>query len=229
MTRIVPAILVASLMACGNARIERQRESRHFRETIDGEGAKEVKAVVKLGAGELRMTGGADKLVDADIRTTGDKPRIRYDAGPRGRLEITQDSSFNPGNQENDWDLRFGGKAPLDLEIHLGAGKADLDLGDVMLRSLVVHMGAGKLDLDLRGVNNSDVDVEIHGGVGEARVRLPKKTRIEAEVHGGLGEIDAHGLDHNDDRYTSRGNPPASPKIMLEIHGGIGRIELDAD
>ena len=216
-------------MACGNVRVDhRPRESRHYRETIDGDNAKEVKATVRLGAGELRMTGGAAKLLDADIRTAGDKPKIRYDAGPRGRLEITQESSFNTGDQENDWDLKLGGKVPLDLEIHLGAGKADLDLGDLMLRSLVVHMGAGQLHLDLRGVYNSDVDVEIHGGVGEARVRLPKKMRIDAEVHGGLGEIDARGLDHTDDRYTSRGNPPSSPKMTLEIHGGIGRIELDA-
>jgi N-terminal domain of toast_rack, DUF2154 len=223
------APFLACLAACGRSAPQlAQREPTEYRETVDGTGAKEVKAAIHMGGGKLRIGSGAAKLLSAEFRTTGDKPKVRYDSGERGRLVIEQGSmSLGGNNGENDWDLQLGGGTAMDLEVEFGAGEADIDLADLKLRNLVIHMGAGKLNLDLRGAYAANVNVEIHGGVGEARIRLPKKMRIEAEVHGGLGEIEAHGLDHEGDRYVSRNAAP-EPRMQMEVHGGIGRIELDA-
>jgi N-terminal domain of toast_rack, DUF2154 len=230
MMRIMTVLAVASLAACGHVQLDtRERETRNYRESIDLSGAKEASTEFHMGAGELRITGGAGtKLVQADIRTSGARPEFRYNGGSRGRLVVRQDSKTHLGDQDNDWDIQLTEEIPIDIELHLGAGKAQLDLGDLHLRHLVLHIGAGELDLDLRGNYLSDVDVEIHGGVGEAKVRLPKKMRIDAEVHGGLGEIDARGLTNDDGHYTNRGDR-SGPKMTLEIHGGIGRIELNAE
>jgi hypothetical protein len=225
MNRLLPVAASFALIACGPGSFV-QREERTYRESIDGEGAQEAKAIIRMGAGEMRISGGAAKLLEADIRTSGDRPKIRYDAGTRGRLEIEQEG-VHIGNGNNDWDLRLSNKIPLDLEVHLGAGEARIDLGDTVLRSLVIHMGAGELNLDLLGNYTSDVDVEIHGGVGEANIRVPKDMQIEAEVTGGLGDIQARGLEHDDKRYHTPGKAGAA-RMTLEVHGGIGHIGLDA-
>jgi hypothetical protein len=230
MMRILPILALTSLAACSQVRLDtRERETHDYRESIDLAGAKEATTEFHLGAGELRLTGGGGtKLVEADIRTSGTRPEFRYNGGTRGRLVVRQDSKDSFGDQNNDWDIRLTEEIPLDVELHLGAGKARLDMGDLHLRHLVIHIGAGELDLDLRGNYPSDVDVEIHGGVGEAKIRLPKKMRIDAEVHGGLGEINARGLENDDGHYTNRGDR-SGPRMKLEIHGGIGQIELNAE
>ena len=233
MKTLLPILALTALVACGRNRYdsrERERESQHYRESIDGKGAKEVKAIVHMSAGELRIAGGAaGKLLEADIQTSGDRPKVRYDDGSRGRLEISEEgTNFHLGNTKNDWDLRLSEKTPIDLEVHLGAGEARIDLSDVILHSLVIHMGAGELDLDLRGDYPSDVDIEIHGGVGEAKLKLPRHANIDAEVHGGLGDVSAHGLEQHDDRYVNRGSAGAR-RMTLQIHGGIGHIDLDAN
>jgi hypothetical protein len=230
MMKVMTVIAAAGLVACGRVHIDTsERETHNYRESIDLGSAKELTTEFHLGGGELRITGGAGtKLVEADIETSGRRPDFRYSAGARGRLVVRQDGTVHLANESNDWDIRLTDEIPVDIELHLGAGRARLDLGDLQLRRLVVHLGAGQLDLDLRGNFHNDVDVEIHGGVGEAKIRLPKKMRIDAEVHGGLGSIDAHGLDNDNGHYTNRGDRAGS-KLSMEIHGGIGRIELDSE
>jgi hypothetical protein len=225
--KLIALAALAMLTACSGS-IGTHRDSHRIQKTIDGAGADDVRATVKLTAGELRISGGGSKLLEADIRTTGEAD-IRYDSGTHARLSVGQpELSFARGNMENEWDLRFGDGPKLDMEIHLGAGEADIDLGDVKLRNLVIHMGAGQLKLDLRGKYADDVDVEIHGGVGEADIRLPHNMQIDADVHGGLGEVETHGLEQDDDHHyvTRRGGN--APRMRLEIHGGIGSIKLNA-
>src|SRR6185295_7655324 len=113
-----------------------QTESR----SIERDKSELVRADLKMGAGELHMRGGAQKLMEADFRYNVPewKPEVRYNAtGFRGVLSITQPGSHRVSHDLTyDWNVRFNDETPIDVIIHLGAGKAELDLGSLSLRSV---------------------------------------------------------------------------------------------
>jgi hypothetical protein len=188
-----------------------------------------------MGAGELKIHGGAADLVDGDFEynVPGWKPEIRYDnAGFRGHLDIEQPGGSHStiGNHHYVWDLRFNDQKPLSFEMEFGAGVADLVMSSLNLQNVSVKMGVGKLDLDLRGAPKNDYQVSLHGGVGQANVRLPQGVAIVADAKGGIGSIDARGLHKRGDRYVNdEYEKNAKTTIRLDIKGGIGQINLIAE
>src|SRR5215211_8280084 len=66
-----------------------QRESR----SIQPQNAQSVGADLKMGAGELNITGGADQLMEADFsyNVSEWKPKVSYDvSGDEGELVVKQ-------------------------------------------------------------------------------------------------------------------------------------------
>jgi hypothetical protein len=201
--------------------------------TLDMDKSESEHVELHIGAGELHVTDGAQKLLRADFSYNVPewKPEVNYfTAGGTGNLIIKQPATHTfGGNTRYRWDVQLGNKVPMNLEAHLGAGQAKLDIGSLMLRGVVVHMGVGELEMDLRGVVKHAYDVEIHGGVGQATVRLPVDAAIYAEAHGGIGSINVKGLRSRDGHWESDAWEKSENKIRLQVHGGIGEIRLIAD
>ncbi len=231
--RLRAAVCVTSLLAIvactptGRLRTDVQE--------IDLGGAESVRTVIRMGAGELRISGGAHKLAEATFRynVSSWRPDIDYDrTGSRGRLSIRQRrgvSLFHVGNAENAWDVRLNNNVPMDLEVALGAGESRLELGGMSLRRLEIEMGAGELRLDLTGAWKHDLDVRIRGGVGEANVRLPHNVGVIVEARGGLGGIQTRGLKRRGDSYVNEAYDDSKVTLRLDIKGGIGQINLIAE
>jgi N-terminal domain of toast_rack, DUF2154 len=197
--------------------------------SINLQGAKSAQVEIEMGAGELKVHGGGATLMDADFRyrSSDGKPEINYTvSGDRGLLTLHQRSHHSIGNNDkNTWDLRLNDDVPLDINVKMGAGEGQMNLGNVALRSLEVEMGAGELKLDLTGHPRNDIDVRVRGGVGEATLRLPRRARLEVEAHGGLGEINAHGLTKRGDLWVNEPSGDA-PTMHVNVTGGIGGINL---
>jgi hypothetical protein len=214
------------MVVTDNGPVGVERESR----SVDPKGAQTVRVEVEMGAGELKMRGGAATLLDADFRyrASDGKPEVRYDvAGSRGTLTVRQprQRSFG-GNNRNEWDLRVNEDIPLDISIKMGAGQGVLDLGTVALHNLNVDIGAGELKLNLTGHPRNNVEVQVHGGVGQATVRLPRRARLEVEAHGGIGDISTHGLTKRGDRWVNEPSEEAAAAMHVNVSGGIGSINL---
>jgi hypothetical protein len=207
------------------------RTAEHSSQTVERKGAEFVSVDVEMGAGELKMRGGAAPLMDCDFRYTGDgwKPDVEYSLnGAKGTLIVKQPSGSHSlgGNSKNVWDLKLNEDVPIDLSVKMGAGEGRLDLGTLALRTLDVEIGAGELKLDLTGHPRNDVDVRIRGGVGEATVRLPRRARLDIEAHGGLGQINAQGLTKHGDRWVNEPAGDAQASMHVNVSGGIGSINL---
>jgi len=205
----------------------------HQTEVVDRKDAKAVRMEVQLPAGQLRITGGADRLLEADFNQSGGwpKPEVDYrvDQGI-GALRINQPSGGQfVGSSDNTWNLKVSNEVPLELKIDLGAGRSDLDLARVDLSDLKMNIGAGQAFVDLTGERAKDLRVEIHGGVGEAVVRLPKSIGVVATVHGGLGSIELHGLKEEDGRYVNSAYGKAPNTLHMSVEGGIGHIKLEEE
>lgn len=207
-----------------------QYDSRSF----DRNGATQLRLELHMGAGDLRVGTGTDRLMQAyfTYNVPSWKPEVHEShSGDSASIAIDQPSGVHglSGNNKYEWDLRLAQDVPVDLIAHFGAGEAHLDLGGLMLRNVEVHMGVGELQMDLRGNPKQDYNVEVHGGVGQATIWLPSSAGVYAVAHGGIGEISARGLQKVGDHYENEAYSTAKTRIHVNVSGGIGQITLIGD
>jgi N-terminal domain of toast_rack, DUF2154 len=206
-----------------------QEESKY----VDLKSADSVRAQLKMGAGELHVTGGADQLMDGDFsyNVSEWKPKVSYDVnGQKGELLVKQGSA-NSGSlgakARNEWDINFNDEVPTDLVVKMGGGESELDLDSLTLRGLDIKMGAGKSTIDLTGDYAKGFDASIQGGVGEATVLLPSGVGVKAKAEGGLGKIHAEGLKKVGDSYVNDAYGESDVNLDVDVRGGVGEINLE--
>jgi len=204
--------------------------AQHEYATYDVNGAKELRVKLKMGAGELRVGIGTDRLARADFEYNVPewKPEVSYDGGVL-RISQPEGTSKSFGNTKYDWDLRLNRDVATEMDINFGAGEAKLDLGSLNLKRVDVEIGVGSIEMDLRGQPKHDYSVRIRGGVGEATVRLPSDVGIYAEARGGIGEISARGLRQDGSSYFNDAYKKSPVTVKLDIEGGVGSIKLITD
>jgi hypothetical protein len=206
-----------------------QRQS----ESVDLDNAQSVVAQLRMGTGELNLTGGADALMEADFayNVAEWKPEVIYDvSGETGELTVEQGSDEGVrlgGEARNEWDLRFNDEVPTELRVEMGAGESDLDLDSLTLTGLDLEMGAGKTTVDLTGDYGQDLDVSIEGGVGEATVQLPSEVGVRVRAEGGLGKINAEGLQREGGSYVNDAYGDSEVILQVDVQGGVGQINLE--
>src|SRR5215218_6187204 len=205
-----------------------QEESK----TVDLKKAQTARAQLKMGAGELNVTGGADQLMDGDFsyNVSEWKPKVSYDvSGQKGELLVKQGGA-NSGSlgakARNEWDINFNEEVPTDLVVKMGAGESDLDLDSLTLKGVDLKMGAGKSTVDLTGDYAKSFDATIEGGVGEVTVMLPSEVGVKAKAEGGLGKINAEGIKKVGDSYVNDAYGDSDVTLDVNVRGGVGQINL---
>ena len=207
---------------------------------------------LKMGAGELNVTGGADpdRLMEAhsSYNVSAWKPKVsKHVPTEWGILTVRQGSveGARGGDARNVWDIRLNEEVNTALVVEVGAGESDLDLDSLNLgvpgykgvgvpgaegRDLTVQMGAGDTTVDLTGdyTKTKNIDASIQGGVGEATVLLPSRVGVKVKAQGGLGKIDAKGLQRADDSsYVNDAYGESEVTLRVDIEGGFREINLE--
>src|SRR5215204_6433255 len=205
---------------------------QHDSKSVDPKNAQSARAQLKMGAGELNLTGGADRLMEGEFsyNVSDWKPEVSYDvSGEKGELVVKQGSANGgdlSGGARNEWDISMNDQLPTDLVVQLGAGESELDLDSLTLKGVDVRMGAGKTTVDLSGDYTRDFDATIKGGVGQATVLLPSKVGVKAKAEGGLGKINAKGLKRVGDSYVNGAYGESDTNLNVDVKGGVGEINL---
>src|ERR671921_1494140 len=200
LSMVMMAALVVLAGACstqGGGTQQQVGKMQHVSKSVDLKNADSVSPQLKMGAGELHITGGADQLMQGDFsyNVSEWKPKVSYDvSGGKGELLVKQGGA-NSGSvgakARNEWDINLNDEVPTDLVVKMGAGESDLDLDSLTLKGVDLKMGAGKSTIDLTGDYAQGFAASIEGGVGEATVMLPSGVGVKAKVKGGLGRINA--------------------------------------
>ena len=158
--KIISAILVLALasMACGFSvdlppRAETGPDVEETITVADPE-SDETRLSLNFGAGELKLSSGAEGLVEGTALYNVDqlKPEVVENGG---NVEIKQgdmDGILPFDNLKNRWDLELG-NTPMDLEIGAGAYDGNLELGGLALKSLTVKDGAAHVNLSFSEPN----------------------------------------------------------------------------
>lgn len=226
-------LIAVSVLGCAACNLRPAGPMQHDSARFDRDKSEYVRVNLDMGAGDMRIDSGADKLMTAnfDYNVPEWKPEATYSAtGGVGYLSIHEPGHANVhfSNTRDEWNIQLNRDVPIDFVAHMGAGDAKLNLGGLTLRRVEMNMGAGDLNLDLRGAPKKSYDVRVHGGVGDARVYVPNDVGIDATAAGGVGDINADGLNKDGHRYTNDALGKSSVTIRLDIEGGVGDIHLIA-
>ena len=219
--KIISAILVLALasIACGFSidlppRAETGPDVEETIAVADPE-SDETRLSLNFGAGELKLSSGADGLVEGTALYNVEqlKPEVVENDG---NVEIKQgdlDGAWPFDNLKNRWDLRLG-NTPMELEIDAGAYDGKMELGGLALKSLTVKDGAAHVNLSfsepnlvemsqlsystgasevtLTGLANANFDTfEFDSGAGSYTLDFSGELQRDAsvKVNSGLSEL----------------------------------------
>lgn len=243
-TSITPRVLAAGLLAAaliaasGCVRVELPvPEYTSDTDTISRDGATELVATIDMGAGQLRVSGGASGVMDADFEFSDERwrPQVSYEvSGGEGRLAVRTPSgpTFGlnlTGQMRYAWDIALPDDMPLDLSINMGAGESRLDLGTLDLRRLQVNMGAGDSTIDLSGGEPThDMVADINGGAGAFTLRVPADVGVRIVGHqDGLGSYQADGFIQDGGALVNRAYDDADVRFEITLRRGIGDVTVE--
>lgn len=185
-----------------------------------------LEAQVSINAGNLAISGGADKLIDADIVCSEPEwqPETEYEVENRtGRLRIEQPSIGESGirffsRRQNDWNLRFSSRIPTGLTVASNASKANLELTPLYIADFDFQSNAGTADLELFGNHP-----ELASFFVEANA-----TRINARMSGSFPNLKLLDFEFNAVKATLDlvGDWTHSHNIAIEANAGWLKILL---
>lgn len=213
--------------------------------SVELDGAESVHVEIEMVAGDLKVAGGADELLNADFtyNVAAWKPEIKYSvSGSQGTLIVQPPeerhrktymenlpSDFDWDSFRNEWDLRLSSDVPMNLTVDLGAGEGNLELGSLNLTSFEIDMGAGAVVIDLIGDWKNDLDADIAAGVGKLTLRLPSDVGTRLEVDVGVGRINAPDLTREGNVYINDAYGKSDVTLSIDIEGGVGEINLELE
>jgi hypothetical protein len=194
--------------------------------------AKSVSVKIKMGAGDLKVTGGAKKLLEADFtyNVAKLKPEVEFTDGTlvvqhpdvRGYRSPQDIKDFR-----SEWDLRLNNDVPMNLSLEMGAGSSDLQLAGLSLTGLDLMLGAGECTIDLNGEWTHDLNVTVEAGAANIRLRLPSGVGVRVEVGEGPHTVESTGLTKDGNVYTNAAYGTSEVTLHITIQAGIGQINLE--
>jgi D-alanyl-D-alanine carboxypeptidase len=231
---LIALVLLAALLLAGCGSWAKVGELRSESQSVELGDARSVRVEITFGAGNLKLTGGAEKLLEADFtyNVARLKPEVEYTNDTlvirhpevRGLPALQGITDYR-----NEWNLRLNDELPMDLSVDMGAGSSDLQLAGLPLTELDVSLGAGESTIDLSGDWARDLDVTIDAGAADITVRLPSEVGARVAVEAGPTTIEAAGLRRDGNSFTNDAYGVSEVTLQVDMEAGIGAIKLEVD
>jgi len=229
---LMTLVLFAAVLLAGCGSQARVGALRSESRAVELEDAKSVRVQINLGAGNLSLTGGAEKLLESGFTYNVAllKPEVEY---TDGTLVVRQPETEgmpvlrNITDFRNEWDVRLYDAVPMDLTVDVGSGVSDLQLAGLSLTGLDVTLGTGESTIDLSGDWARDLDITIDAGAAGVTVRLPRAVGVRVEVDRGPTVIDAPDLARDGDVYTNEAYGVSDVTLHIHVEAGIGWLNLE--
>jgi hypothetical protein len=197
--------------------------------------ATEAELSVNPGIGFLRIHAldvGVRDLIDGRIQTASRERLAKEIDRESDVVEITLRSSdgwwfptVGAWGEDRLWDLGLNPVVAWDLDLDLGLGRHDLQLGGLNLTSLNLNMGIGQNTITLPEEGNFRGRIE--GAIGETVLIIPEGMAVRLRLSTGLAsrQVPAAFIQQGD-VYTSPGFESAENRAELEIDQAIGSIRV---
>src|SRR5512139_3650979 len=135
------AVVLLAILLTGCGRRAQVGALQSESQSVELGDARAVDVSIDFGAGDLTVSGGASKLLEADFNynVAELKPVLKF---TDGTLLVEQPGVHGlPIPQgitdfRNEWNLRLADQVPLNLKVNMGAGNSDLQLAGLALTGL---------------------------------------------------------------------------------------------
>ncbi len=210
----------------------------HFSEPLGEATSARVRVDFSVGESTVTALNTSENLIEADLtyvgeielHATGDQEKVVHLGQAAGAAEWFRSALgwFGSG-QRLRWDVALTPKIPLNLDLHGGAGRSNLDLSALQVTGLNVSSGAGEFTVNLPsgtynarysgGVGRSsltvpsgaDVDLNVSSGAGEVNLEIDEGAAVNARISGGVGQCNIQ--------------VPSGAAVRLEARTGLGSIK----
>lgn len=214
------ALVIALLLLAPNLNLYRGPEltTHRFSEPIGGATSANVNLDLTRYPTTVSALGDSETLFEAELNSVEDV-EFRVEGTRERRITVDPDDfASDPFDwideigRDARWDIGLSPAIPLELNVDVGSGSANLDLGSLQLEQLDLDGGSGSTQLRLPGSDEA-YDVNIDIGSGSFRVEVLEDAQFEASLDGGSGSLTItieQGAD-----------------ITLELKGGSGSTNID--
>jgi len=202
----------------------------------DLDGATRAEIVLGPAVGTLRVEALLDStsLVEGTVRLgSGEELEREFEIEDGVAVFTLQSEGVTIGpfagmGDERGWDLQLNGDVPLDLEIGIGVGQADVDLTGLTVSDLDVSFGVGQTAITLPA--EGDFLARVDGAIGQVVIVVPRgmEARIRLDTALVTRQL-PQGYRCHDDVCTSPGYASADNRVDLEIDMAIGNVSVRAD
>lgn len=189
---LIPLVLAAALP--GAAAPLRAQEWRNVTSARQIQGERGLNVAVAYGGGDLRVRpapGGLLYRMQMRYDERQMRPVTAYDrASGRLRLGVESVRRNQRANRGGNAVMELAPSIPTDLSLEFGAGRAELELGGLSLRSVDLSTGASETEVRFAAPNRVQAGtVRVASGASRLRVRGLGNARAERFVlDGGVGE-----------------------------------------
>mgnify|MGYP001041380788 CR=1 FL=1 len=235
---LIVAVFVGGFLLLADRTIVGQvLTSEEINQPLDG--AMRAKVILKPAAGNLRLKAlpKSASLIEGTVRQ-GPGEKVVQDFQVEGKTATFTLRTKAPANvlfpgvwdkrawqEQWVWDLSLNPDVPLQLEVGLAAGEANLDLTGLTLTELEASIATGKLTVTLP--QEGRFRAKVAGAIGELIIIIPRG--MEARIKGStaLGDRDMPSLYRRDgDYYTSLAYAEAESSVDLDVGLAIGKISV---
>jgi hypothetical protein len=184
------------------------------------------------GAGKFKLNGESDKLFEADTQSSvaGFVANI-HNNRVTNTAEITFKMENNNvrlrrGKLENEVTISLNAKPIWNIDLGVGAGKADFDLSIYKVKKLKISTGVADMDIRL-GDLMTQTDVNIESGVASVAIEVPASSGCEIRLDGALNAKNLDDLVRvKDGVYRSPGFEASLQKIFIRCDAGLSKIKI---
>jgi hypothetical protein len=206
--------------------------TRTMTRTVETGAASAVDAVFEINNGNLDISGGTGALMNGRFtyNISDWRPVVRYSVtGTNGQLTVRQPSIdwwrfWQWIRGQNNWDVRLGGGAPINLRTNQSFGKGNLYLRGVNLSALDSSSSAGDLTVVLPGTMQSLKEVNLSQSAGKVTLTMygdyPALETLDVSNSAGAIDVGLIGKFSRDLSGTIK-NSAGSIKIRLPRDVGV--------
>jgi hypothetical protein len=189
------------------------------------DGARDAAIRLRYGAGTLTIgPAGPGQLVEGTC-LGGVIARV---TAP-GQVDLSQDTRNGLPWLEHPsrWTIGLTTEVPLDLKLDTGASRAQLDLGDMRLRSLDLHTGASETRVRLPKAAGL-TRVSANAGAASLTFEVPTgvAARIRTRMALGSAQVDQARFPPTVGGYESPDFASATDRVEIDVQGGVGSLRI---
>jgi hypothetical protein len=183
------------------------------------------------GASTFEIENGDEKLFNAKVKES--KMRYFLKKTESDSTAVLEFRSKNRSSSFNFKDDEFGAvkmqinTSPIwDVNLKMGAGKADFDFSQNKVRNISLKGGAAEFDIKLGNLYN-DVNLSAETGLADVNVKIPEAAGCRILASSGLSSKSFKNFNKMEDgSYETSNFKTANQKIHLTLKGGLSNFEV---